>query len=517
MNYMGGNIFGYINNMISFYNTVSNPHNSYDDTDNADTCDIDRALVNQLKKSIMRLFNTYGVIVYNENENTVYKVIEGSGAINQSSVYRYYPNGMVYSVTIYGKNKVKENERKNFALCHSGCYYKPVVFLDTYSIPSKMQKLIDNNKDKVIEDQKNEAIKKKQREIKKTIRKSSSKQINSPYGNVKKFLCFNKTSGFFDDYNNGYNDFIKFQAKKWYGKEINLSMTKKSAFFTKLFPPNMYKIYEALSKLNDSYNACVGKDEIINTFYYKDPVYNRDGRKTQEGEWVKLGFSNTSWELYCSNFFLDSNYWPVIKLIDDIRRKTCDHKIFEKMFYPMDNEGNSRRYFDNNGLFRCRHDIKIIDDDIENKEAAIKDLILPDNIIKPVPLFLGAKDKDHFEKMVNDYCSSNHTYSCVKKLLKDNNAIKLNNIKMTSYLIAYSNQISEDKYQYKYFRVNNYIPNPALHFFCAAYKDFIEQVKACEFGEEWLKFRGFIAPDPPAEKKSKKTKAKTKKEVKKND
>ena len=120
--------------------------------------------------------------------------------------------------------------------------------------------------------------------------------------------------------------------------------------------------------------------------------------------------------------------------------------------------------------------------------------------------------------MVNDYYSyDKSSYGCIRELLKDN-AIKLDDIKMTSYLVAHSNETNKDRYQYRYFRVNNYIPNPVLHFFCTAYKNFVEQVKACEFGEEWLKFRGFIAPAPPAEKKSsKKTKTKTKKEVKKND
>lgn len=514
------NAYQYAYDMINFYNTASNPYNSYDNTDNADTCDIDRALVNQLKKSIMRLFNTYGTLVYNENENTVYKVIEGFEATDHSSVYRYYPNGMVYSVDIHGKNKVEENERKNFTLCRSGCSYSPATFLDTYTIPSKMQKLIDNNKDKVIEDQKNKAIKEKQRKIKKTIRKSPSKQINDPYGNIKKFLYFNKTSGFFDDHNNGYNDFIKFQAKKWYGKEINLSMSNKSVFFTKLFPPNMYKIYEALSKVNDFYNIRVRKNEMINTFYYKDPIYDKYGCKLQGEKWNKLGFTDSSWEFFYNDYFLNTDYWSVIKSIDDIIEKTCNYEIFEKMFYPTDSNGNFERYLYNSNRLRHRHDVSFINDNVENKEATIKDLILPDHILKPVPLFLGAKNKEHFENMVNDYCSNSHPYSFIKGLLRDNSAIKLNGIKMTSYLIAYSDKLKEEdrynRYQYKYLRVNNYIPNPILYFFCAAYKDFVEQVKACEFGEEWLKFRGFIAPDPPAEKKvSKKTKTKAKKEAKK--
>ena len=199
-------------------------------------------------------------------------------------------------------------------------------------------------------------------------------------------------------------------------------------------------------------------------------------------------------------------------------KKTYNQENFEKMFRAIDNGGQLRRFLHSYGLLRHAYNTAaIIDDDIKDKEAAVKDLILPDNIVKPVSLFLGAKNKDHFEKMVNDYCSSDRSsYSCMEELLKNNNAIKLDDIKMTSYLIAYSNEINKDRYQYRYIRVNNYIPNPALHFFCAAYKNFVEQVKACEFGEEWLKFRGFIAPDPPAEKKSsKKTKTKTKKEAKK--
>ena len=69
-------VYNYIFRMISLYDIASDPHYSYDNTDNVDTCDVDKVLINQLKKSIMRLFNTYGILVYNENENTVYKKIE---------------------------------------------------------------------------------------------------------------------------------------------------------------------------------------------------------------------------------------------------------------------------------------------------------------------------------------------------------------------------------------------------------------------------------------------------------
>ena len=71
-------VYNYISQMIALYNAASNPHHSYDDTDNVDTCDVDKVLINQLKKSIMRLFNTYGILVYNKNENTVYKKIESA-------------------------------------------------------------------------------------------------------------------------------------------------------------------------------------------------------------------------------------------------------------------------------------------------------------------------------------------------------------------------------------------------------------------------------------------------------
>ena len=514
--FSANSVYNYISQIITLYDAASNPHHSYDDTDNIDTCDVDKALVSQLKKSIMRLFNTYGTLVYNEKENTVYKKIENK---YDAHIYRYYSNGAVYLVN-YGRNNKK---KESVALCDSIIYCNIAVFLDPYNIPLKMQKLINDNKDKVIENQKNEAIKKKQNKIKKTIKESSDKQLNDPYSNIKNFLCFNKDAEFFHNYNNSYNDFIKFQAKKWYGKEININITKKSVFFTKIFPPNMYKIYEALNKLNDSYNTCVGKNEIINTFYYKDSVYGRYGHKIYEAINIdELGFPGDTHCFYYSDDYLDNTYFSIIKVIDDIMKKIYNQGNFEKMFYAINNREQVKRFWGDryNGVFGYGYNFNtIIDDDIKDKEAAIKDLILPDNIVKPVSLFLDAKNKDHFEKMVNDYCSSDRSsYSCMEELLKNNNAIKLDDIKMTSYLIAYSNEINKDRYQYRYIRVNNYIPNPALHFFCAAYKNFVEQVKACEFGEEWLKFRGFIAPDPPVEKKSsKKTKTKTKKGAKKND
>lgn len=507
-------VYNYIFRMISLYNIASDPHYSYDDTDNVDTCDVDKVLINQLKKSIMRLFNTYGILVYNKNENTVYKKIESK---YDTHAYRYYSNGAVYFVTC---NKRNDEGKESDILCHSACNI--AIFLNAYDIPSKMQKLIDDNKNKVIENQKNTAIEEKKREIRKTTKKSSSKQIDGPYSNIKDFLCFNKNAWVFDNYNNGYNDFIKFQAKKWYGKEININMTKKSAFFTKIFPPNMYKIYETLNKLNDFYNIRVGKNEMINTFYYKDPVYDGYGHKIREVAIIDNSESGFLSGTYHNDDYLDNAYFPIIKVINDIMKKTYNQENFEKMFRAIDNGGQLRRFLHCYGLLSLRYAYNttaIIDDDIKDKEAAIKDLILPDNIVKPVSLFLGAKNKDHFEKMVNDYHYYDRTsYDRIRELLKDDNAIKLDDIKMTSYLVACSNEINKDRYQYKYLRVNNYIPNPALHFFCTAYKNFVEQVKACEFGEEWLKFRGFIAPDPPAKKKnSKKTKTKTKKEAKKND
>ncbi len=134
---------------------------------------------------------------------TVYKKIEGA---YDTHAYRYYSNGAVYLVN-YGKNNKK---KESVALCDSIIYCNIAVFLDPYNIPLKMQKLINDNKDKVIENQKNEAIKKKQNKIKKTIKKSSDKQLNDPYSNIKNFLCFNKDAEFFHNYNNRYNDFIKF-------------------------------------------------------------------------------------------------------------------------------------------------------------------------------------------------------------------------------------------------------------------------------------------------------------------
>lgn len=514
--FSANSVYNYISQMITLYNAASNPHHSYDDTDNVDTCDVDKALVSQLKKSIMRLFNTYSTLVYNEKENTVYKKIENN---YDAQIYRYYSNGAVYSITYGDKRDYVEKKESVVTLCDSIIFCEIAVFLDPYNVPPKMQKLIDDNKDKIIANQKNTAIEEKQDKIKKTIKKSSSKQIDGPYSNIKNFLCFNKNTWFFDNRNNGYNDFIKFQAKKWYGKEININMIKKSTFFTKIFPPNMYKIYEALNKLNDLYNIRVGKNEMINTFYYKDPVYDKYGHKIREAiiDTSELGFLSGT---YYDDDYLDNAYFPIIKAINDIMKKTYNQGNFEKMFRAIDNGGQLRRFLHSYGLLRHTYNTgAIIDDDIKDKEAAIKDLTLPDNIVKPVSLFLGAKNKDHFEKMVNDYYSyDKSSYGCIRELLKDNNAIKLDDIKMTSYLVTHSNKTSKDRYQYRYFRVNNYIPNPALHFFCTAYKNFVEQVKACEFGEEWLKFRGFIAPDPPAKKKSgKKTKTKTKKEVKKND
>ena len=515
--FSANSVYNYISQIITLYDAASNPHYSYDDTDNIDTCDVDKALVSQLKKSIMRLFNTYSTLVYNEKENTVYKKIENN---HDAQIYRYYSNGAVYLVT-YGDKRDYVKKKESVTLCDSIIYCNIAVFLDPYNIPLKMQKLINDNKDKVIENQKNTAIEEKKREIRKTTKKPSSKHIDGPHGNIKDFLCFNKNTytWIFDNYNNGYNDFIKFQAKKWYGKEINVNMSKKSVFFTKIFPPNMYKIYETLNKLNDFYNIRVGKNEMINTFYYKDPVYDRDGHKIREAiiDTSELGFLGGT---HYNEDYLDNAYFPIIKVIDDIMKKTYNQKNFEKMFRAIDNGGQFRRYLHSYGLLRYAYNTTaIIDDDIKDKEAAIKDLILPDNIVKPVSLFLGAKNKDHFEKMVNDYHYYDRTsYNRIRELLKDDNAIKLDDIKMTSYLVAYSNETNKDRYQYRYLRVNNYIPNPALHFFCTAYKNFVEQVKACEFGEEWLKFRGFIAPDPPAKKKnSKKTKTKTKKEAKKND
>lgn len=504
-------VYNYIFRMISLYDIASDPHHSYDNTDNVDTCDVDKVLINQLKKSIMRLFNTYGILVYNEKENTVYKKIESA---YDTHAYRYYSNGAVYFVHCSKRN---DEEKESDILCRSA--YKTAIFLNAYNIPSKMQKLIDDNKNKVIENQKNTAIEEKKREIRKTTKKPSSKHIDGPHGNIKDFLCFNKNTWIFDNYNNGYNDFIKFQAKKWYGKELNVNMSKKSVFFTKIFPPNMYKIYETLNKLNDFYNIHVGKNEMINTFYYKDPVYDRYGHKIREAivDTSELGFLSGT---HYNDDYLDNVYFSIIKVIDDIMKKTYNQKNFEKMFCAIDDGGQFRRYLHSYGLLRYAYNTTaIIDDNIKDKEAAIKDLILPDNIVKPVSLFLGAKNKDHFEKMVNDYHYYDRTsYNRIRELLKDDNAIKLDDIKMTSYLVAYSNKTNKDRYQYRYCRVNNYIPNPALHFFCTAYKNFVEQVKACEFGEEWLKFRGFIAPDPPAKKKnSKKTKTKTKKEAKKND
>ena len=71
----------------------------------------------------------------------------------------------------------------------------------------------------------------------------------------------------------------------------------------------MYKIYEALNKLNDFYNIRVGKNEMINTFYYKDPIYDRYGQKIDTSE---LGFLSGTYHnddyldhyfhnLYCYN------------------------------------------------------------------------------------------------------------------------------------------------------------------------------------------------------------------------
>ena len=106
--FSANSVYNYISQIITLYDAASNPHHSYDDTDNIDTCDVDKALVSQLKKSIMRLFNTYSTLVYNEKENTVYKKIENN---HDAQIYRYYSNGAVYLVTYGDKRDYVKKKR----------------------------------------------------------------------------------------------------------------------------------------------------------------------------------------------------------------------------------------------------------------------------------------------------------------------------------------------------------------------------------------------------------------------
>ena len=134
----------------------------------------------------------------------------------------------------------------------------------------------------------------------------------------------------------------------------------------------MYKIYEALSKLNASYNACVEKNEIINTFYYKDSVYGRYGHKIYDPPNVdELGFLGDTHCFYYRDDYLDNAYFSIIKIIDDIMKKTYNQENFEKMFYAINNREQVKRFWGDryNGVFRYEYDFNaIIDDDIEDKE-----------------------------------------------------------------------------------------------------------------------------------------------------
>lgn len=405
----------------------------------------DKKIHDATKKAILTIFNKYGKKVYNKTENSFYKRImdEDSDYCATKHSYRYYPNGLVYYVYFVAKNKNEIEEE--YALSSDNGLW-PTIVLKEYKVPVSFEKKIEANKEKVeeaqlkaISEQKKKEARRKAIADKKECQKNvEGKKPENPY------LSFLDGMGYKS--RNIHSNFIRYQLSKWY-KDIKKPVVPK--IFRDHLP--LYKIMEKLNQINEDINL----KTVI-----KDIHYEYQAKDDRDGHIYGWSPSNIL-SKYPAIANLNAIQGEIYTLIRD---KVCNDYI---------------SLLDHIVPYTYHYSVLFMH--VLNKNDYIG--ISGKNIKTD---FVLIKDKKTFETIKTEKPNTLYDGNIILNKAKYQNKI---DVKLSDECLHYPGMYKHGIYDGK-----NIIASPYLSMFCEAWPIFIEKVKECEYGEEWLERVGFIPP-----------------------
>lgn len=403
----------------------------------------DKKIHDAIKKDILTIFNKCGKKVYNKTENSFYKRImdEDSDYCETKRSYRYYPNGLVYFVT---KNKNEIEEEYALSSDNGLC---PTIVLKEYKVPVSFEKKIEANKEKVKEAQLKAISEQKKKEARrKAIADKKECQKNGEYKKPKNpYLSFLDEMGY--QSRNIHSNFIRYQLSKWY-KDI------KKPVVPKIFRdhPPLYKIMEKLNQINEDINLKTMIKDIHYEYQAKDDDRND----------LIYGWSPSN---ILSKYPAIANLNAIQGEIDTlIRDKVCNDYIYLLDYIVP-------YTYHHGGFFTC-----VLN---ENDYIDISDKNIRTG-------FILIKDKKTFETIKTEKPNTLYDGNIILNKPKYQNKI---DVKLSDESLHYPTMYKHGIYDGK-----NIIASPYLSMFCEAWPAFIEKVKECEYGEEWLERVGFIPP-----------------------
>ena len=403
----------------------------------------DEKIYGATKKAILTIFNKYGEKVYNKTENSFYKRImyEKSKYCNVECSYRYYPNGLVYYI-YFGNNK--NNIEEEYAL-FNGSNLGPTLALKEYKVPISFEKKIEANKEKIKEIQLKAISEQKEKEARRKAiadRKKAKKVIETEKPK-NPYLTFLDEMGYSS--RNIHSNFIRYQLSKWY-KDINKPIVPK------IFRDNLplYKIMEKLNQIN----------EDINLKTVKDIHYEYQAKNNRDDLIYEWGSTNNILSKYPAMAYLNTIHNEIDTLIED---KICKNYAYLFQFII---DG-----------FGCNKYTRVL---WQQGYTATSDRSI-------ITRFVLIKDKKTFETIKAEKPRTLYNNSIILDKPKYLNEVdvKLSDECSCHYRKAYRHGIYDGK---------NIIAFPFLAMICEAWPVFIEKVKECEYGEEWLERVGFIPP-----------------------
>lgn len=408
-------------------------------------CDIDdEKIYDATKKAILTIFNKYGEKVYNKTENSFYKRImyEKSKYRNVECSYRYYPNGLVYYI-YFGNNK--NNIEEEYAL-FDGSNLGPTLALKEYKTPISFEKKIEANKEKIKETQLQAISEQKEKEARRKAiadRKKAKKAVKTEKPK-NPYLSFLDEMGYPSRF--ARSNFIRYQLSKWY-KDI------KKPIVPKIFRDNppLYKIMEKLNKINEDINL----KTMVKDLHYEYQA--KDDRDDLIYEW---GSTNNILGKCSVMANLNTIHDEIDTLIED---KVC--KNYAYLFQLIIDRFTCNKYT----CVLSKNEYIDTSNNIETRFALIK-------------------DKKTFETIKAEKPKALHIRNIILDKPKYTNEVDVklsDEISISHYRKAYKHGIYDGK---------NIIAFPYLAMICEAWPAFIEKVKECEYGEEWLERVGFIPP-----------------------
>lgn len=404
----------------------------------------DERISDAIKKAILIIFNKYSEKVYNKTENSFYKRImyKNTDYYKAKYSYRYYPNGLVYYVDFSSENKNTVDEE--YPLSSRNNLIHTTIMLKEYKIPASFEKKIKINREKIKEEQLKAIDEQKKREARRKAAADKKEAIKA--ANIEqKNPCLKFLDNMGYSSRNVRSNFIRYQLSKWY-KDI------KKPIIPKIFKDNppLYKIMEKLNKINEDINL----KTVIKDFHYEYQAEDDDNEYIYEWSWGSA-FVNR----YSDVANLSIAREAMSKLIED---KVCyNYEILIKKIFSD---------------FFCGVFTSVLNKKMYGRNKKIK------------TDFALIKDKDSFEHMR----TKNHVIYSGIVLLDTPKYTNELDVKLSDECPVKDNWAK--KYKHGIYDGKNIIAFPYLSAICEAWPVFIEKVKECEYGEEWLERVGFIPP-----------------------